>query len=34
MTQLIFPADTSTDMAVYTTGGTATVNHLQVTQVA
>jgi fructan beta-fructosidase len=34
MTELIFPADTSTEVAVYATGGTATVNHLQITQVA
>ncbi|MNR66224.1 hypothetical protein D3C85_1896060 [compost metagenome] len=32
MTELIFPAETSTDVAVYATGGTATMNSLQVTQ--
>jgi hypothetical protein len=34
MTELIFPADTSSDVAIYATGGTAYVNHLQITQVA
>jgi levanase/fructan beta-fructosidase len=32
MTELIFPADTSTDVAVYATGGTATINRLDITQ--
>lgn len=32
MTDLIFPAETSKDLAVYAAGGTATVNSLQVTQ--
>lgn len=32
MTELIFPAETSTDVAVYAVGGTATMNSLQVTQ--
>ena len=32
MTELIFPAETSTSLAVYATGGTATMNSLQVTQ--
>jgi levanase/fructan beta-fructosidase len=32
MTELIFPADTSTDVAVYATGGTATINRLEITQ--
>ncbi|MFC9334248.1 glycoside hydrolase family 32 protein [Arthrobacter sp. NPDC057009] len=34
MTELIFPAETSTDLSVYAVGGTATVNSLQVTQFA
>lgn len=32
MTELIFPAETSTDLAVYAVGGAATINSLQVTQ--
>ncbi len=32
MTELIFPADTSTDVAVYAIGGTATINRLEITQ--
>ena len=32
MTELIFPAETSTELAVYAVGGTATINTLQVTQ--
>ena len=32
MTELIFPAEASTDVAVYATGGTATINSLQVQQ--
>ena len=32
MTELIFPAETSTDVAVYATGGTATINRLEITQ--
>ena len=34
MTELIFPAETSTGLAVYATGGSATINRLQVTQFA
>ena len=34
MTELIFPAETSTDLAVYAVGGAATINSLQVTQLA
>jgi fructan beta-fructosidase len=34
MTELIFPAETSTDLAVYAVGGGATINSLQVTQLA
>jgi len=34
MTELIFPAETSTSLAVYATGGTATITSLQVTQLA
>jgi fructan beta-fructosidase len=34
MTELIFPAPTSTDLAVYARGGTATVNSLDITQYA
>jgi levanase/fructan beta-fructosidase len=34
MTELIFPAETSTDLSVYAIGGTATINSLQVTQFA
>jgi len=34
MTELIFPAETSTDLAVYAVSGTATINNLQVTQFA
>ena len=34
MTELIFPAPTSTDVAVYAIGGTATINSLHVTQYA
>ncbi|MCQ6269296.1 GH32 C-terminal domain-containing protein [Pseudarthrobacter sp. R1] len=32
MTELIFPAETSTSLAAYAAGGTATINSLQVTQ--
>jgi fructan beta-fructosidase len=32
MTELFFPAETSTDVAVYASGGAATMNSLQVTQ--
>jgi fructan beta-fructosidase len=32
MTELIFPAETSTSLAVYAVGGTATINSLHVTQ--
>ena len=32
MTELIFPAETSTDLAIYAVGGTATINSLKVTQ--
>ncbi|MBD1539039.1 glycoside hydrolase family 32 protein [Arthrobacter sp. S13_S34] len=32
MTELVFPAETSTDLAVYAVGGTATMNSLQATQ--
>ncbi|MET3950765.1 glycoside hydrolase family 32 protein [Arthrobacter sp. UYEF36] len=32
MTELIFPAETSTDVAVYAVGGAATMNSLQATQ--
>lgn len=34
MTELIFPAETSTDLAVFAVGGTATITKLQVTQFA
>ncbi|MUU69743.1 glycoside hydrolase family 32 protein [Pseudarthrobacter sp. GA104] len=34
MTELIFPAETSTDLAVYAVGGAATITSLQVTQLA
>jgi fructan beta-fructosidase len=34
MTELIFPGDTNTDFAVYASGGTATINHLHITQFA
>ncbi|MGO4187452.1 glycoside hydrolase family 32 protein [Pseudarthrobacter sp. TAF60_1] len=34
MTELIFPAESSTDLSVYAIGGTATINSLQVTQLA
>ncbi|MCQ6271057.1 GH32 C-terminal domain-containing protein, partial [Pseudarthrobacter sp. R1] len=34
MTELIFPAETSTHLAVYAAGGTATITSLQVTQLA
>jgi sucrose-6-phosphate hydrolase SacC (GH32 family) len=34
MTELIFPAGTSTDLSVYAVGGTATIESLQVTQFA
>jgi sucrose-6-phosphate hydrolase SacC (GH32 family) len=34
MTELIFPARTSTDLAVYAIAGTATISSLQVTQLA
>jgi sucrose-6-phosphate hydrolase SacC (GH32 family) len=34
MTELIFPAKTSTALSVYATGGTATIDNLQVTQLA
>ncbi|MDQ0867745.1 fructan beta-fructosidase [Arthrobacter sp. V1I9] len=34
MTELIFPAETSTELSVFAVGGTATVNNLQVTQFA
>jgi fructan beta-fructosidase len=34
MTELIFPAETSTSLAVYATGGAATITSLQVTQLA
>lgn len=34
MTELIFPAPTSTDLAVYALGGTATINSLDITQYA
>ncbi|WP_461190026.1 glycoside hydrolase family 32 protein [Arthrobacter sp. Z4-13] len=34
MTELIFPAETSTDLAVYAIGGAATITSLQVTQLA
>ncbi|MDQ5860874.1 MAG: glycoside hydrolase family 32 protein [Actinomycetota bacterium] len=34
MTELIFPAPTSTDVALYSIGGTATINGLDVTQFA
>ena len=34
MTELIFPAETSTDLSVYAAGGTATITSLQVTQLA
>jgi fructan beta-fructosidase len=32
MTELIFPAETGTGLAVYAVGGTATITSLQVTQ--
>ena len=32
MTELIFPAPGSSDLAVYASGGTATINHLHSTQ--
>ena len=34
MTELIFPAETSTVLAVYAVGGAATMNSLQATQLA
>ncbi|WP_163163406.1 glycoside hydrolase family 32 protein [Arthrobacter sp. Alg241-R88] len=34
MTELIFPAETSSSLAVYATGGTATITSLQATQLA
>ena len=34
LTELIFPASTSTDVSLYATGGTATVNSLAITQYA
>ena len=34
MTELIFPAETSTELSVFAVGGTATINKLQVTQFA
>jgi fructan beta-fructosidase len=34
MTELIFPAETSTDVAVYAAAGTATINSIKVTQLA
>ena len=34
MTELIFPAPSNTDLAVYARGGTVTINNLQVTQYA
>ena len=34
MTELIFPAETSTGLSLYASGGTATVNELVVTQFA
>lgn len=34
MTELIFPAENSTDLAVFAVGGTATINNLHVTQLA
>lgn len=34
MTELIFPAETSTELSVYALGGTATINELAVTQFA
>jgi sucrose-6-phosphate hydrolase SacC (GH32 family) len=34
MTELIFPAGSSTDLSVYAVGGTATIESLQVTQFA
>jgi fructan beta-fructosidase len=34
MTELIFPAETSTSLAVYASGGAATITSLQVTQLA
>jgi levanase/fructan beta-fructosidase len=34
MTELIFPAGSSTDLAVYAVGGTATLSSIQVTQLA
>jgi fructan beta-fructosidase len=34
MTELIFPAETSTDLSVYAIGGAATITSLQVTQLA
>ncbi|MFF1253477.1 glycoside hydrolase family 32 protein [Pseudarthrobacter sp. NPDC058329] len=34
ITELIFPAETSTELSVYATGGTATINNFQVTQFA
>jgi levanase/fructan beta-fructosidase len=34
MTELIFPAETSTDLSVYASGGTATITSLQVTRLA
>lgn len=34
MTELIFPTATSTGLAVYASGGTATIKHLDITQLA
>ena len=34
MTELIFPAPSSTDLAIYASGGTATINSLHVTHYA
>lgn len=34
MTELIFPAETSTDLSVYAIGGAAAITSLQVTQLA
>jgi sucrose-6-phosphate hydrolase SacC (GH32 family) len=34
LSELIFPASTSTDFSVYASGGTARINSLKITQLA